>query len=199
MEDLEMIRRRILNKKSKKKKQVLNDYHFNYVYKFIIRAMVLLMVILSLITIDRINPEKKFLSGLVNQQIDFSKTTKWINTQFLNLIPNFSREKISDTVSSTIYYQHLADNYYKKDDNAITAVNSGTVVFVGNQEILGNYIIVQQSNGVKVVYGNIVNLNVGLYDVLNKNDIIGSYENQILMVFEFEGKEISYEETLFID
>lgn len=201
MDDLETIRKRMKNKKrssyqSKKKK--LNDTNFNSFYRFMIKTMVLIIICLGIFTFYRINPNNKLFNAIFIEQIDFSKATKYVNSTILNLLPNFNKTNKSEEVSSTIYYQHIENNIYKKSDNMVTSVDKGTVVLIGNQEILGDYMVVQQQNGVKVTYGNIETMTAALYDVVDKNTTLGTYNNQLLIIFELNGSEITYEKALAI-
>jgi len=160
--------------------------------------MVLIIICLGIFTFYRINPNNKLFNAIFIEQIDFSKATKYVNSTILNLLPNFNKTNKSEEVSATIYYQHIENNIYKKSDNMITSVDKGTVVLIGNQEILGDYMVVQQQNGVKVTYGNIETMTAALYDVVDKNTTLGTYNNQLLIIFELNGSEITYEKALAI-
>lgn len=75
----------------------------------------------------------------------------------------------------------------------VPALQEGIVVFIGEKEGYGNTIIVEQTDGVDVFYGNISNLNVNLYDYIEKGTPIGEVvDNTLYLVFQKEGQVIDY-------
>ena len=76
-------------------------------------------------------------------------------------------------------------------------LESGLVVFIGNKNDIENVIVVQQSNGIDVMYGYVENLNIKVYDYVEKGTYIGEVNNNNLyMVFSKNGKYLNYEEYL---
>ena len=73
------------------------------------------------------------------------------------------------------------------------AKDSGIIVFIGNKEDYGSSIIVQQVNGIDVLYGNIENTNYKLYDYVKKGDILGSANKYLYLLFKKDGKVLDYE------
>ena len=79
----------------------------------------------------------------------------------------------------------------------ISLLNGGIVVFIGEKEGYGNTLILQGNDGVDYWYGDITNINVNLYDYLEKDTLIGeSLDNYIYLVLQKEGTYISYEEYI---
>ena len=52
--------------------------------------------------------------------------------------------------------------------------------------------MVQQSNGIDVTYGNISEVNVKVYDYIEKGKIIGTASNKLYMTFASEGEFLDY-------
>ena len=75
---------------------------------------------------------------------------------------------------------------------SINLIDSGIVVYVGEKEGYGNTVIVQQSNGIDVWYGNVDNVDVNLYDYLIKNTIIGTSKDSLYLVFQKNGEYLDY-------
>ena len=75
----------------------------------------------------------------------------------------------------------------------VKMLESGLVVFVGEKDGIRNTIIVQQSNGIDIVYGFINNTDVKVYDYVEKGTIIGTANKELYLAFQKEGKSISYE------
>lgn len=81
-----------------------------------------------------------------------------------------------------------------KDYN-INTLCGGIVVFIGNKDNLGKTVIIQGTDGVDYWYSNIDNLNIKLYDYIEKNSLIGtSVDNNIYLTFVKNGEYINYEE-----
>ena len=108
------------------------------------------------------------------------------NTISVNKTPN-------DIQNVVKYYDGVMAE--KESGSVIEALNSGIVVFVGEKENYGNVVIIQGIDGVDVWYGNIDNVNVSLYDYVEKNTILGSAkENHIYFVVQKDGQYLDYEE-----
>ena len=77
----------------------------------------------------------------------------------------------------------------------MNALNSGIVVFIGEKENYGNVVIVQGIDGVDIWYGNITNVNLSLYDYVEKNSILGSSsDDHIYFVIQKDNNYLDYEE-----
>ena len=74
----------------------------------------------------------------------------------------------------------------------VLSVKEGEVTFSGWQGGYGNCVVVQQSNGIDVTYGNISEVNVKVYDYIEKGKIIGTASNKLYMTFASEGEFLDY-------
>ena len=95
-------------------------------------------------------------------------------------------------------------NYYDKKDYLdgvelsveenynVTMLESGLVVFIGEKEGYGNSIVVQQSNGIDVTYGNVKESDIKVYDYIEKGKIIATASNKFYMTFASDGEILDY-------
>ena len=95
-------------------------------------------------------------------------------------------------VSKHVSYTHLKDNYYTNETNEVVNFSKGRVIYVGKQEIMGNYVIVLLENSVEVTYANLSDLFVELYDSVDEGSIIGTYNDEVMLIFNEGVKEIDY-------
>ncbi len=188
MNEVEYIKRRM----KQRKKHVLNDRHFKKFYNLTIKIMVAMVIGISTMTYFKIHPNHTMLKQFLFQNIEmeqFKQTfTKW-------LMPFLKLESFDIPVVERVDYQHIEKNLYKSNSNEVKTLDEGTVVYIGNQDILGNYLTIQGISGVKITYGKISHLDMELYDYVKMNETIGSYDENIMIIFEYGGKEISYEEA----
>ena len=80
-------------------------------------------------------------------------------------------------------------------DNLVETFASGIVVFVGKKDGYNNTVIIQGSDGYDIWYGNLEDINVQIYDYINKNTIIGETNNLYLKALK-DGKVIKTDEYL---
>jgi murein DD-endopeptidase MepM/ murein hydrolase activator NlpD len=79
----------------------------------------------------------------------------------------------------------------------IPVLNSGIVIFVGEKEDYGKAVIIEQTNGIDVWYGNIDNLNVKLYDYVEDGSLIGeTISDKLYLVFKKDGKALDYKKYI---
>lgn len=80
-------------------------------------------------------------------------------------------------------------------DGIINTINSGIVVFMGEKEGYGYVVIIQGIDGVDIWYGNLSNVNLSLYDYVEKGTLLGSaFEDHIYLVLQKDGQYLDYEE-----
>ena len=68
----------------------------------------------------------------------------------------------------------------------------GRVIYVGEQDMLGKYVTVLLENNVEVTFGNLQDVFVSLYDQVEESTILGTYEDQIMIIFTQGEQEIDY-------
>ena len=122
--------------------------------------------------------QKYFGSPLPLDKIFKNKLTSVFNEN----LKYSKKEKFKDGVKLTVEKNYL-----------VPVLNSGMVVFIGEKKGYGNTVIIEQTNGIELWYGNVNNLNVSLYDYVEKGSPLGEVSNDFLyLVYYKEGKVLDY-------
>ncbi|MEG0021565.1 MAG: M23 family metallopeptidase [Bacilli bacterium] len=166
------------------------------------KIMILIITILSTMIVLKQNPKlkdnifKKFYESNINfasinevyksflgDVIPLKATTK---TVFNEKLEYTNKEKYLDGVKLNV-----------KENYLVPAATSGLVVFIGEKENYGNTIIIQQVDGIDLMYGNLNTISVKLYDYIEKGKTIGdTLSTNLYLVYKKEGKILNYEEYI---
>ena len=84
----------------------------------------------------------------------------------------------------------VASNY------SIFAIKSGIVIKKGKKDNYKTMITIQDKNGLNITYGCLDDVNVELYDYVEKGEVLGICDKQLYLIFEKDNKYLSYEEYL---
>ena len=137
---------------------------------------------------------------IFTDNLEFTKINKWYQDKVGKLIPtnNINSNMVfsADDLKRNKYEKYL--DGVKIEDNKnepVSVLYGGIVVFIGDKEGYNNTVIVQGNDGIDYWYGNLDNININLYDYIEKDTIIGSAkEDYIYLVLEKDGKYLDYEE-----
>lgn len=172
-------------------------------FKWLMKVcLVTIITLITMILIKHNSKVKNYIYDYVyNHNISFAYINKVYKKYFgnndllenkINTKPVFSeklvytdKEKYNDGLKLTV-----SDNYL------IPTLESGLVVFTGTKEEYGNVVIIQQIDGIDVWYGNLSNINVKLYDYVDKGGLIGSAQNELYLVFKKDGEILDYEDKI---
>lgn len=174
-----------------------------YIKNLFSRIFLSITLLLSILILCNMNSSiKTFIKeNLFETDFKFSTITKLYNKYFLNI--NNESIKENSAVASVKSIEYTESEKYLDGVKLITSSNypikiiaSGIVVFIGEKEGYGNTIIIQQSNGVDVWYGNISDVSVKLYDYVEKDTIVGTSTNFIYLVFQKNGVFQDYNEFI---
>ena len=188
MNEIDEIRRRMAKRQARKNPK-LTDRHFSRLYNSMIKGMVVLLVGVAVCSYAKVSPNGEYVKNFVLNDLHFSEATKWINRQLLTFT------KQADQMVSTskqVSYTHIKDNYYTNQSNEVLNFQKGRVIYTGEQDILGKYVTVLLENNVEVTYGNLNDMFVSLYDQVDKATILGTYDEQVMIIFTKENQEIDY-------
>ena len=106
-------------------------------------------------------------------------------------------EHIKICMTATIIWSLVDGFIYGVDGNyLIPSLDTGLVIFTGVKDGYGNVVIVEQVDGVDVWYGNLTNINVKLYDYIEKGSLIGGCDNNLYLVFKSNGEILNYEDKI---
>lgn len=184
--------------KSKKKGQTVG---FNkYLNGLVKRTMICFVFVLLVLAISLMSETgrsyiKKYL---LETNFEFSK----INTLYNKYIGKLTDEN-AEVVSGNQLLEYTSKEKYNdgvkltvSENYNVNLLESGIVVYIGEKEGYGNTIIVQQSNGIDAWYGNIENVDVKIYDYIEKGTIIGNANKTLYLVFQKNGEILNYEDYI---
>lgn len=186
MDDLDEVRKRMQKRRGVKKP--LNDDNFKHFYNFMVKFMVVIVVALVSLSYVKLNPDSNIKEMILNDA-NYKAVTSWISDTLFSFLPD---EDIS--VSSAVTYQNVSGDYFKNNSNEVLSITEGRVIETGIDDSSGSYITVLGKDEVEITYGNIDNVMVALYDEVTQGMILGSYQDQLILKFEYLGEEITYEE-----
>lgn len=138
-----------------------------------------------------------FKNKLFNETLAFTKINELYTKYFGNIMPetvNETKQVFNDTSIFTNLEPYNDSYKASVTSNAITFLESGIVVFAGNKEGFGETVIIQGVDGVDIWYSNLANINLTLYDYVEKGNILGEVkDNEAVLTFVENGEFIGYE------
>ena len=171
----------------------------NGLFKILITIFLTLII---LIAIKASNSFKnKFYKRIYDTSFSFSKINKLYNTYFGKIIPSSDLEVIKPVFNESLNYTSKKKyldgvSLSINNDYLVPSISDGVVVYIGNKENYGNVIIVNDSNGVDIWYGNMDSIDLKLYDYVKKGTYLGRASKNLYMVFKQDGNVIDYEKYL---
>lgn len=186
MDDLDEVRKRMQKRRGVKKP--LNDDNFKRFYNFMVKFMVVIVVALVSLSYVKLNPNSSIKEMVLNDA-NYKAVTSWISDTLFSFLPD---EDVS--VSSAVTYQNISGDYFKNNSNEVLSITDGRVIETGIDDGSGSYVTVLGKDEVEITYGNIDNVVIALYDEVAQGMILGSYQEQLILKFEYLGEEITYEE-----
>ena len=198
MTNIEKIKRRI--KKRKKVIDIENEARVinkkvNPLYKILMFTMSIYALFLSFAIYARKDENAALINKVFSTDINFTSFNKTMaNILNLRIIEN-SNNGDDLVVSSSVSYIHLEGDYYQSDGNIVNALDDGVIIY-SNEKDGSISIIVQYDFGVRVTYNNLKEVNVLVNDRVYKNDILGSYEDKVEIIFIKDKTKITYEEAI---
>ena len=192
----------MIESKFLKRKEVTRSPFKRFVNKLLISILLVLIVLICI----KKNPNLKttIKEKVFNNNISFAKINKWYKEKFGSILPI---DNVIPDDSVSVFNEQLKykdDNLYKdgvkltvENNYLIPVLQSGIVIFIGEKENYGKTVIIQQVNGIDVWYGNVNNINVKLYDYVEKGSLLGNSENNTMyLVFQKDGKYLDYKEYI---
>ena len=139
---------------------------------------------------------------LFSDNLEFTKINNLYKSYVGEIIPavkeNTELVFSSNEIKTSEYEEYLNGVKIKVNKNTpISTLNGGIVVFVGEKDEYGNTLIIQGNDGIDYWYGNLTNIQVNLYDYLEKDTLIGeSIDEFLYLVLQKDGKYLNYEEIM---
>lgn len=164
------------------------------VFFFKILLSVLLFLVIGILFRNHsstFEPARDMVKKSMDNDFKFATVSKWYEDKFgkpLALLPFMEKEK---TGTKTVVQKEydvpvsgkILENFEKNGQGimietnkgaTVKTVKEGTVLFAGVKEGLGKTVIIQHSDKTESWYGNLADVNVKLYEYIEKGKIVGT-------------------------
>jgi len=160
----------------------------------------IVITLIILILIKSSNDFKTlFYKKIYNTNISFAPISN-IYEKYIGKLDIFDNKVIKPVFNESLAYKNIEtykDGVKLELQNNLVPINeSGIVVYIGEKENYGNTVIIQRIDGVDEWYGGIINVNVKLYDYVNKGTLLGESDKYLYLVYKKDGNILNYEEYL---
>lgn len=194
-----------INKKNKKKNESENKFLPNFLYSVLIKTLIVIVLFLSsMIYIKQSDKNKeKFKNIVYNNSLSFAKIYDVYQKYLGDVIPfkNIFKDNTKLVSSEKISYNSIEkkDNGYildVTDEYTLSSLRSGIIIKIEENDKYKNIITIQDKTGLNISYGLLNNVNVKLYDYVEKGEILGICNKKLYLEFKKDDKYLSYEEYL---
>lgn len=197
----------LYKKKMKKEKNEDEDESFlsRFLFSIFIKTLIVVILFLgSLIYVKQSDKNKALFKRIVyNNSLSFAKIYNIYNKYLGDALPfkNTFKDNTKLVSEEKITYSDI-----KKEnkgyvltvlsDFTLSSIKSGIVIEKKKDKKYGNIIKIQDKNGLNITYGFLSESDVKLYDYVEKGEILGKASKKLYLIFEKDGKYLSYEEYL---
>ena len=209
MDQIDAVKERLKSKRIKlitgTQNNPKSELKIKYINNLISRVLISVIIFLSLmITMNLSDEVKVFVNEkILKENISFTKISNMYNKYFGKVLPiNETGLESKAVFNEKIKYDNLTnykDGYELEvtDNYVVPIIRSGIVVFAGIKDDYGNTIIVQGNDEIDYWYGNLDNVNVKLYDVVNAGEMLGNTKsNKLYLLFQKNNEYLSYDEVM---
>lgn len=166
----------------------------------------LLTIIIMLITLIFIKKSNNFRELFYNNV--YEKTFSFVNINniynklfgfpipFLDYLTNNTKSVFNEKIVYSNKENYNGSVKLTVENNyLVPSIQKGMVIFLGDKNDKKNTIIISQTDGIEVWYTNVTNININLYDYVEKGTIIGNtISNELILTFKKDGKDLDYNE-----
>lgn len=193
--------------KMKKKHRIEQKKQINSIFSKFLSKILLVTVITLVILISLKNNNSlktKFYKYVYDTHFSFATVNKLYENTFGSPLPfkDLFNQTSSPVFSETLHY-NTASIYYDgvmlgvEKNLLVPVLESGMVIFVGNKDNYGDTVIIEQVDGIECWYGNVTNLNVKMYDYVEKGSILGnSNDDKLYLVYKKDGVNLDYQKFI---
>lgn len=195
--------------KKKLKKENNREENGGFLRKFLftvlIKSLIVVVMFLGSLIYIRQSDENKnnFKKFVYSNSLSFAKIYNLYNKYLGDVIPFKNAYKDNTMVVSNekMTYSNITkeNNGFILDvssEYAISALKSGIVVEKKKNSDYGNMIKIQDKEGLNITYALASEINVELYDYVEKGELLGKANKKLYLIFEKDGKYLSYEKYL---
>lgn len=195
------------NKKLKKEKK--DDDNKSTLSKFLftilIKSLIVVLLFLSSMIFIRQNDKNKkiFKEKVYNNSLSFAKIYNLYSKYLGDALP--FKDTIKDDTKKVSNEKITYSSIKKEGDDyllvvpsnyTLQSIKSGIVIEVKKDDKYKNMVKIQDKSGVNITYKNLNEVEVKLYDYVEKGEILGSTSDKLYINFEKDGKYLSYEKYL---
>ena len=191
---------KFLNKK--KEKVNFKSFLFKQAIRILI-CIVLFLVGMIVLKIDK-NSGNALHNFLYENNLSFAGFNTLYKKYLGGILPfdGLVKDKVKEVFNEKIKYSEAS---IFKDGVKLTVeknylvpiLESGVVIFIGDKEGYGKVVIIQQVDGIDVWYGNLVNINVDLYDYVSKGEFLSeASDDHLYLLFQKKGAFLNYKDYL---
>lgn len=195
------------NKKLKKEKK--DDDNKSTLSKFLftilIKSLIVVLLFLSSMIFIRQNDKNKkiFKEKVYNNSLSFAKIYNLYSKYLGDALPfkdiiKDDTKKVSNEKITYSSIKKVGDDYLLvvPSNYTLQSIKSGIVIEVKKDDKYKNIVKIQDKSGVNITYKNLSEVEVKLYDYVEKGEILGSISDKLYINFEKDGKYLSYEKYL---
>lgn len=158
-----------------------------------------IFVLLSLIFVKCNDSNKLLYKKLFFEDtFSFNQTRNWYKKYFGQILPEKTITVLANQ-NDDIYsdYEKYADGFKFKvvKNTAVSSLNGGIIIFKGSNDNYKDAVIIQGVDGYDFIYEGITTQDFGLYDYINKGDILGLSSDDYFILTIKKGNEIVDFET----
>ena len=195
------------NKKLKKEKK--DDENKNtlsrFLFTILIKSLIVVLLFLSSMIFIRQNDKNKkmFKEKVYNNSLSFAKIYNLYSKYLGDALPfkdtiKDDTKKVSNEKITYSSIKKEGDGYLLEipSNYTLQSIKSGIVIEVKKDDKYKNIVKIQDKSGVNITYKNLNEVEVKLYDYVEKGEILGSVSNKLYINFEKDGKYLSYQKYL---
>lgn len=188
----------------RKKKSLFKYDLTSSLYGFINRLLITALLTIACLIVFKKNSSLKqnFYNKFLSQNFNFAYVNNLYTKYFGSSIPFGG---FFDNVTSVFNESLVYDGYDEyldgvslnvSDNYLVPNIGVGLVIFIGEREGYGNTVIVQQSNGIDVLYGNLNDVSVKMYSYVSSGEFIGNCSNNLYLVFKKDGNVLDFKKYI---
>ena len=103
----------------------------------------------------------------------------------------FNQKYLQQLITFVSQYTLIKNDYYKGTGNQVLAMNNGKVIDVKKQQVT-----ILDENGTEITFSKLKDIQVKKFQKIKQGDTIALYQQKFKMIFEYLGKQITYQEYL---
>lgn len=195
------------NKKLKKEKKDddTKSTLSKFLFTILIKSLIVVLLFLSSMIFIRQNDKNKkiFKEKVYNNSLSFAKIYNLYSKYLGDALP--FKDTIKDDTKKVSNEKITYSSIKKEGDDyllvvpsnyTLQSIKSGIVIEVKKDDKYKNIVKIQDKSGVNITYKNLNEVEVKLYDYVEKGEILGSTSDKLYINFEKDGKYLSYEKYL---